>query len=147
MHVRTQGYVGDFHLSGFTETWMRHALEVSGFEVVYFGRHDEWLLDVVAKKVRHSPPDRLITEGTNEEFVDAAYRTILNREPDAEGEPTGSRSWPTGLRGNTSCGTSRTSEAQQFLTPWLATRCVNALALEAEFVAALAAQHIFAWIA
>lgn len=81
----TQGYVGDFHLSGFTETWMRHALEVSGFEVVYFGRRDEWLLDVVAKKVRHSPPDRLITDGTNEEFVDAAYRTILNRDPDDEG--------------------------------------------------------------
>lgn len=81
----TQGYVGDFHLSGFTETWMRNALEVSGFEVVYFGRRDEWLLDVVARKIRHSPPDRLITDGTNEEFVDAAYRTILNREADDEG--------------------------------------------------------------
>ncbi|MCJ8509261.1 DUF4214 domain-containing protein [Rhizobium lemnae] len=81
----TQGYVGDFHLSGFTETWMRDALEKAGFEVVYFGRHDQWLLDVVARKVSHSPPDRLITEGTNEEFIEAAYSTILKREPDDDG--------------------------------------------------------------
>ena len=81
----TQGYIGDFHLSGFTETWMRDALKKAGFKVLYFGRKDEWLLEVFAKKVRHTPPDHLITDGTNEEFIDAAYRTILKRDPDDEG--------------------------------------------------------------
>ena len=81
----TQGYIGDFHLSGFTKTWMLNALDKAGFEVVYFGKIDMWLMDIVARKARHSPPDRLITEGTNEEFIDNAYKQIFRRNPDTEG--------------------------------------------------------------
>lgn len=81
----TQGYIGDFHLSGFTETWMRDALVKTGFEVVYLGRKDKWLLDVVARKISHCPPDPLITEGTNEEFLRTAYTQLLGRDLDEEG--------------------------------------------------------------
>lgn len=81
----TQGYAGDFHLSGFTEIWMRDALEKAGFEIVYLGRHDQWLLDVVGRKVRHCPPDSLVTIKRDEMFLEAAYKQFLGREPDDGG--------------------------------------------------------------
>lgn len=81
----TQGYEGDFHLSGFTEIWMRDAMEKAGFEIVYLGHHDQWLLDVVGRKVRHCPPDPLVTIESNEIFLEAAYRQFLGREPDDGG--------------------------------------------------------------
>ena len=81
----TQGYVGDFHLSGFTETWMRDALIKTGFDIVYFKRKDEWLMKILARKIRHSPPDPLVVDGTNAEFVESAYKQILHRDLDDEG--------------------------------------------------------------
>ena len=82
----TQGYVGDFHLNGFTEISLRDAFERAGFEVVYIGRQDQWLLDVVGRKIRHAPPDVLFTSGTDAEFLTAAYQRFLARDPEAEGQ-------------------------------------------------------------
>ena len=82
----TQGYEGDFHLSGFTEIWLRDALEKAGFEVVYLGHYDQWLLDIVARKVMHSPPDPLIVSGDDAAFIEAAYQKLLGRDVDPGGK-------------------------------------------------------------
>lgn len=82
----TQGYEGDFHLNGFTQIWLTDALVKAGFDVVYIGHHDHWLLDMVARKVTHTPPDPLIIEGTDEEFVEAAYKRVLGRTADVGGK-------------------------------------------------------------
>jgi predicted SAM-dependent methyltransferase len=82
----TQGYEGDFHLNGFTEVWLTDALEKAGFEVVYLGHHDHWLLDIVGKKVTHTPPDPLVVNGTDEEFLEAAYQRVLGRTIDTGGK-------------------------------------------------------------
>lgn len=82
----TQGYQGDFHLSGFTEIWMRDALEKAGFEVVYLGHKNQWLLDVVARKTRHCPPDQLVVIDGDEAFLEAAYKRFLGRDVDPSGQ-------------------------------------------------------------
>lgn len=81
----SQGYEGDFHLSGFTDIWLTDAFEKAGFEVVFLGHQDHWLLDMVGRKTRHAPPDTLISSGSNEEFIEAAYERFLGRPADAEG--------------------------------------------------------------
>ncbi len=81
----TQAYAGDFHLSGFTEIWMRDALEKAGFDAIYVGRKDQWLLDVVGRKMRHCPPDPLIALESDEAFVEGAYRRVRGCGPDEEG--------------------------------------------------------------
>lgn len=81
----TQGYEGDFHLAGFTEIVMRDLLDKSGFEIEYYDLKDGWLIDVVARKFRHAPPERYITTGTDHEFLEEAYRRFLKRDPDPAG--------------------------------------------------------------
>lgn len=82
----TQGYEGDFHLNGFTELWLTDAFEKAGFEVVYLGHHDHWLLDIVGRKVTHTPPDPLVVNGTDEDFLEAAYQRVLGRTTDTGGK-------------------------------------------------------------
>lgn len=81
----SQGYEGDYHLSGFTVIWLRHALCKAGFEVVKLCHKDQWLLEVIARKVAHRPPDQLLSLQTDAEFLDAAYLKVLNRAPDDGG--------------------------------------------------------------
>lgn len=82
----TQGYNGDFHFNGFTEVFLRDQLEQAGFEVTYVGIKDDWLLDVLAKKIKHCPPSPLLKIESAEEFVEHAYLYILGREPDPQGK-------------------------------------------------------------
>jgi SAM-dependent methyltransferase len=81
----TQSYTGDFHYNGFTKISLICALEDAGFELVHLSHVDEWMYRAVARKVSHRPPEALLKLATVEEFVDASYRAILNREADPEG--------------------------------------------------------------
>ena len=81
-----QGYEGDFHFNGFTDITIRDNLAQSGFEIVSLRHKDEWLFEVLAKKVRHAPPDPMLRIESNDEFLDAAYRARLGREPDVGGK-------------------------------------------------------------
>lgn len=47
----TQAYNGDYHLAGFTELTLRHALHEAGFAVREIKRFDGWLFDCVAERV------------------------------------------------------------------------------------------------
>jgi len=81
----TQSYNGDFHLNGFTEVTLRSQLESAGFEVEAITVKDEWLFEVVARKVDHRPPDPILRIKTDGDFVDAAYKKFLGRDPDDGG--------------------------------------------------------------
>lgn len=81
----TQTYAGDFHLNGFTEISVRHAFAEAGFQVVYLGHHDEWLFEVVGRKVRHTPPESMLRLESDEAFLHEAYRATLGREVDPVG--------------------------------------------------------------
>jgi hypothetical protein len=81
----TQGYEGDFHLNGFTELSLRHALEQSGFELVSLQHQDEWLFVALARKVAHQPPEVLLRAEGDDAFLDQVYQAELGRAPDAEG--------------------------------------------------------------
>ncbi len=81
----TQSYEEDFHQNGFTEVTLRHLLAEAGFGVSSIGIRDEWLFEVSARKVSHRPPDPILRVEGDEEFVTAAYRAILGRDPDREG--------------------------------------------------------------
>ena len=52
----TQAYNGDYHLNGFTEPLLRHALHDAGFDVESLERRDGWLFDVVARRVENARP-------------------------------------------------------------------------------------------
>ena len=52
----TQAYNGDFHLNGFTEALLRHALHDAGFDVESLVGRDGWLFDVVARRVNVPAP-------------------------------------------------------------------------------------------
>gem|GEM_PF-751621 len=81
----TQGYVGDFHLNGYTEVTLRHALTDAGFEVESIIIIDEWMFEAVARKVSHKAPDALLRVASDVEFIEQAYRHVLKREADPEG--------------------------------------------------------------
>jgi len=81
----TQAYEGDFHLNGFTEMTLRHALSQAGFEMGELRIVDEWLFDVDACKVRHVAPDALLCMESDEAFVAAAFQQLLGRAPDEQG--------------------------------------------------------------
>lgn len=81
----TQGYQGDYHYNGFTEISLTDDLKHSGFEMVRLRHFDEWLFEVVAKKVEHNPPDKLLRLPSNERFLAEAYRRELQREVDESG--------------------------------------------------------------
>jgi hypothetical protein len=93
----SQGYEGDFHFNGFTELTLKDNLEQSGFELAMLKHKDEWLFDVLAKKVRHQPPPALLRLASNEAFVDQAYQSILGRAPDDEGKAYALRMLASGM--------------------------------------------------
>lgn len=82
----TQGYEGDYHFNGFTETTLRADLEECGFEVVHLGEKDEWLFEAHARKVDHRPPSPLLKIMDDGAFLDAAYEEVMNRPADPEGK-------------------------------------------------------------
>lgn len=87
----TQAYTGDFHYTSFTEVLLRHYLEAAGFETREVVLNNHWLFDVTAAKVGHlaAPTVRdwadLAATAGDEAFLDACYRQILERAPDASG--------------------------------------------------------------
>ncbi|MEO3385268.1 methyltransferase domain-containing protein [Mesorhizobium sp. CAU 1741] len=82
----TQSYEGDYHLNGFTELSLKHALHDAGFEIAHFGHRDEWLFDVVATKMRHAEPDNVLRIADDNTFVDAAYERYAGRAADDGGK-------------------------------------------------------------
>ena len=89
----TQAYKGDYHLSGFTRIYLEAELENAGFAVVKMGQRDGWLLDVLARKVRHCEPDPLFAIEDDAEFVEQAYLRYLQRPAD----PAGKAHWLSAL--------------------------------------------------
>ena len=81
----TQGYQGDYHFNGFTRLSLLDDLAKSGFEIVRIGHHDEWLFEVIAKKVEHCPPDQLLRVTSNKDFISQVYRRELRRDVDPSG--------------------------------------------------------------
>lgn len=81
----TQSYRGDYHYNGFTTVSLTAALADAGFDLVYLGHKDEWLFEAVARKIEHCPPDAILRLGSDTEFLDDAYRSILKRAPDESG--------------------------------------------------------------
>jgi predicted SAM-dependent methyltransferase len=81
----TQSYVGDFHLNGYTEVTLRHALADAGFKVETITIVDEWMFEAVARKVSHKAPDALLRVTSDVEFIEQAYRHLLKREADPGG--------------------------------------------------------------
>lgn len=82
----TQGYEGDFHLNGFTRLTLKHDLEKAGFVVASIKLYKKWLLDVVAYKIRHEPPDALLRVANDNEFIESAYTNLFNRQIDDGGK-------------------------------------------------------------
>lgn len=81
----TQGYNGDFHLNGYTEVTLRHALADAGFEVGSIDIVDEWMFEVKACKASHVAPDTLLRANSDKEFIEQAYRQLFERDADSEG--------------------------------------------------------------
>ena len=75
----TQAYSGDFHLTGFTELTLRHALHEAGFITRTLERQLGWLFDCMAERV----------EDPGEFHPGTLPFLALADEPDAS--PTGSR--------------------------------------------------------
>jgi predicted SAM-dependent methyltransferase len=88
----TQAYTGDFHFTSFTDVLLRHYLEQAGFKTVSIDLMHEWLFDVVGEKVEHidAPAVRDFAElkgiARDEDFVNACYREILQRDADEGGK-------------------------------------------------------------
>jgi predicted SAM-dependent methyltransferase len=87
----TQAYTGDFHYTSFTRPLIDHYLAMTGFEIAQLDMLHGWLFEVEARKVRHherSPiPDftALARVEGDAAFLEACYREILGRAPDAGG--------------------------------------------------------------
>jgi predicted SAM-dependent methyltransferase len=87
----TQAYSGDFHQTSFTRILLDGYLKQSGFRPTSVETRDEWLFDVVAIKVAEvdrswrDSEAQLLAETTDDTFVNAAFRVLLSREPDAGG--------------------------------------------------------------
>jgi len=78
----TQGYLGDYHLNGFTEVTLRHELEEAGFCVESLRVMHGWLFDVVARKKRHVSPEHFLHSGTDSQFLEQVYQKLLGRSVD-----------------------------------------------------------------
>ncbi len=81
----TQSYDGDFHFNGFTTLSIRHDFESCGFEILHLGHKDEWLFEVLGRKVDHREPDEILRIGSDEAFIEEAYQRYLGRPSDPEG--------------------------------------------------------------
>lgn len=82
----TQGYEGDFHLNGYTEITLRHALADAGFELQDLQIVDGWMFEATARKRSHVAPDELLRIASDGEFLERAYRTLFGREADPSGK-------------------------------------------------------------
>lgn len=71
-------------LNGYTETTLRHELVEAGFTITRLQVVDGWMFDVAAVKHRHMPPDPLLAEPSDQEFVTQAYLRELGEEPDEQ---------------------------------------------------------------
>lgn len=68
----TQAYTGDWHLTGFTESLVRHYLNEAGFEIVTLAPKDHWLFEVTARNVRSGSmiaDKKGIVAGASDSFV------------------------------------------------------------------------------
>jgi hypothetical protein len=82
----TQGYEGDFHLNGFTERSLRDDLGQSGFQIERLIHKDEWLFEVIARKIEHCPPAAMLRSASDDEFLNLAYESIFGRPADDGGK-------------------------------------------------------------
>ena len=89
----TQAYTGDFHLTSFTRVLLEGYLRQTGFQVEQITILHGWLFDASARKVSDLMPNSIEIEKKKlfeiadpREFVTAAYRLLLKRDPDPEGE-------------------------------------------------------------
>lgn len=82
-----QAYEGDFHLTAFTERLLRYHVWANGFEIESLTNFDGWLFHAWLRKVEDRSFDDLLGGEalSDEEFVTAVYRRILEREPDESG--------------------------------------------------------------
>ena len=87
----TQAYTGDFHQTCFTRVLLIGYLEQCGFRAATLDTRDGWLFDVAAIKVSEADRSSRATEAlileaaSDEDFVLAAFKTLLRREPDSGG--------------------------------------------------------------
>ena len=89
----TQAYTGDFHLTSFTQLLLEGYLRQAGFQPETITILHDWLFDASAKKISALIPDsleqgkkKLFEISEPRDFVAAAYRLLLRREPDSEGQ-------------------------------------------------------------
>lgn len=81
-----QAKLGDYHLTGFTDTTLSVLLFAAGFEVIKKGYIDEWCFDWFAMK-----NDCWSTwlenqkSYSNEQFLDETYKKVFKRELDNQG--------------------------------------------------------------
>lgn len=80
----TQSYHGDFHYTAFTDVLIIDMLHEAGFVVESMGIKEEWLFEVLARKVADRHVDSIFFL-SDEEFLFATYKKLLGREPDPEG--------------------------------------------------------------
>jgi predicted SAM-dependent methyltransferase len=81
----TQSYEGDFHQTAFTESILRHYLDIAGFEVSAISDRDSWLFDARARKVSDCNFMDLIRIEEYSNLIVKAFQLILERNPDEEG--------------------------------------------------------------
>jgi predicted SAM-dependent methyltransferase len=82
----SQAHPGDFHFTGFTETTLRVHVLAAGFQVERMWVEEGWLLNLEATKAESwSRLAREMSAASDEEFIQAIYRTALHREADGDG--------------------------------------------------------------
>ena len=78
-----QNYLGDYHLTAFTERLIRFYLWETGFEIDSLKTQDGWLLDVGATKKRDfSFVDLMKGNLDDRDFVAFLYKELLMRDGD-----------------------------------------------------------------
>ena len=82
----TQCYPGDFHLSGFTDSYLVFLLDIAGFTVSNISEVDRWMIRVVATKRIDQYVNKLFLVDSDEEFLQIAYSEILGRAIDEVGK-------------------------------------------------------------
>lgn len=82
----TQNYTGDFHYTSFTKQLITYQLSESGFELLTCKLRDDWLLELIAKKLNHVESiNHAISKDKYKEKINDLYLRILKREADQGG--------------------------------------------------------------
>lgn len=76
-----QLHPGDFHLTGFTDITLSVFLAAAGFEVLEMYEDEIWLYTCTARKIA-GWADLLKADLSDHDFVQAAYRQALQRDPE-----------------------------------------------------------------